>query len=81
MRASSVLAFGSPTRKAHKVAMLLRIAQAKDKYLEGMPKKPKGAIQLFLQEKLKDLKKVHPSETDILLQVFDFWLCSFAGQA
>ena len=26
-----------------------------------MPKKPKGAIQLFLQEKLKDLKKVYPS--------------------
>ncbi|CAE7618338.1 cka1 [Symbiodinium pilosum] len=36
------------------------IASAKDKYLVGMPKKPKGAIQLFLQEKLKEIKKAKP---------------------
>ncbi|CAE6967578.1 HMGB2 [Symbiodinium sp. KB8] len=51
------------------------IAQAKDKYLEGMPKKPKGAIQLFLQEKLKDLKKAKPDlkGPDLKNEVREAW--------
>ncbi|CAE6941301.1 Hmgb2 [Symbiodinium natans] len=47
-------------KKLKQVRKSNAMAQAKDKYLTGMPKKPKGAIQLFLHEKVKDLKKAKP---------------------